>query len=170
MRRISRPKRRDASVSRVAFRGCDAHVFDTLVNSAPQKTIVIVDDEKSYADLITQLLKENIDCDVRVYYRPADALAAIAEFSPQVIVSDYYMPEINGFDFIRRASAMLPETAFVLITGHNMSTSLDEIASLPAIKGHLSKPFGWRQLAGEILGVWPDGNPPKLRNGASLKT
>lgn len=170
MRRISRPKRRDASVSRVAFRGCDAHVFDTLVNSAPQKTIVIVDDEKSYADLITQLLKENIDCDVRVYYRPADALAAIAEFSPQVIESDYYMPEINGFDFIRRASAMLPETAFVLITGHNMSTSLDEIASLPAIKGHLSKPFGWRQLAGEILGVWPDGNPPKLRNGASLKS
>ena len=141
------------------------------VNSAPQKkTIVIVDDEKSYADLITQLLKENLDCEVRVYYRPADALAAIAELNPQVIVSDYYMPEINGFDFIRRASTKLPETAFILITGHNMATSLDEIASLPAIKGHLSKPFGWRQLAVEILGVWPDGNPPKLRSGTSLKT
>ncbi|MCX6933508.1 MAG: response regulator, partial [Verrucomicrobia bacterium] len=111
------------------------------MNSAPQKTIVIVDDEKSYADLITQLLKENLDCEVRVYYRPADALAAIAELNPQVIVSDYYMPEINGFDFIRRASTKLPETAFILITGHNMATSLDEIASLPAIKGHLSKPF-----------------------------
>ena len=140
------------------------------MNSAPQKTIVIVDDEKSYADLITQLLKENLDCEVRVYDRRADALAAIAELNPQVIVSDYYMPEINGFDFIRRASTKLPETAFILITGHNMATSLDEIASLPAIKGHLSKPFGWRQLAVEILGVWPDGNPPKLRSGTSLKT
>jgi CheY-like chemotaxis protein len=158
------------AVHGLPFAGAMPTFWTPLVNSAPQKTVVIVDDEKSYADLITQLLKENIDCDVRVYYCPADALAAIAEFSPQVIVSDYYMPEINGFDFIRRASAMLPETAFVLITGHNMSTSLDEIASLPAIKGHLSKPFGWRQLAGEILGVWPDGNPPKLRNGASLKS
>lgn len=116
------------------------------------------------------MLKDNLDCDVRVYYRPADALAAIAEFSPQAIVSDYYMPKINRFDFIRRASAVLRETAFVLITGHNMSASLDEIASLPAIKSHLSKPFGWRQLAVEILGVWPDGNSSKLRSGASLNT
>ncbi len=140
-----------------------------LVNSAPRKTIVIVDDEKSYADLMTQLLKDNIDCNVQVFYRPADALAAIVELNPGVIVTDYYMPEINGFDFVRRASVLLPDTAFVLITGHNMSTSIDEIASLPAIKGHLSKPFGWRQLAAEVLGVWPDNSPPKLRSSASLK-
>lgn len=139
------------------------------MNSAPRKTIVIVDDEESYADLITQLLNDNLDCNVQVFYRPADALAAITELKPAVIVTDYYMPEINGFDLIRRASVLLPETAFVLITGHNMSTSVDEIASLPAIKGHLAKPFGWRQLAAEVLGVWPDSNPPKLRSSASLK-
>jgi DNA-binding NtrC family response regulator len=152
------------------FSNLATNLGQQLVNSAPRKTIVIVDDEKSYADLITQLLKDNLDCNVHVFYRPADALAAIGELNPGVIVTDYYMPEINGFDFIRRASVLLPETAFVLITGHNMSASIDEIASLPAIKGHLSKPFGWRQLAVEVLGVWPDNSPPKLRSNASLKT
>ena len=139
------------------------------MNSAHRKTIVIVDDEKSYADLLAQLLKDNVECMVHVFYRPADALAAIPELKPNVIVSDYYMPEINGLDFIRQATVLLPETAFVLITGHNMSTSLDELANLPSLKGHLAKPFGWRQLAGDVLKVWPDGNAPKLRGSASLK-
>ena len=132
------------------------------MNPAPRKTVVIVDDEKSYADLLAQLLQDNVECQVHVFYRPAEALAAIIGLKPSVIVSDYYMPEINGLDFIRQATALLPETAFVLITGHNMSTSLDELAALPSLKGHLSKPFGWRQLAGEILSVWPDPHPPKL--------
>jgi len=139
------------------------------VNLPTRKIVFIVDDEKSYADLLAQLLQDNVECSVHVFYRPADALVAIPALQPQVVVSDYYMPEINGFDFMRRASVLLPETSFVLITGHNMSTSLDEIASLSAIKGHLSKPFGWRQLAAEILAVWPDSNPPKLRGNASLK-
>jgi len=139
------------------------------VNPAPRKTVLIVDDEKSYADLLAQLLKDNVECNVHVFYRPAEALAALPALQPQVIVSDYYMPEINGLDFIRRASVLLPETAFVLITGHNMSTSIDEIANLPALKGHIAKPFGWRQLAAEVLAVWPDANPPKLRGNASLK-
>ncbi len=139
------------------------------MNSAPRKTVVIVDDEKSYADLLAQLLKDNVECSVHVFYRPAEALAAIPELKPSVIVTDYYMPEINGLDFIRQATVLLPETAFVLITGHNLSTSLDELANLPSLKGHLAKPFGWRQLAGEVLSVWPGGNAPKLRGAASLK-
>lgn len=139
------------------------------MNSVPRKTVVIVDDEKSYADLLAQLLKDNVECTVHVFYRPADALAAIPELKPSVIVTDYYMPEINGLDFIRQATVLLPETAFVLITGHNMSTSLDELANLASLKGHLAKPFGWRQLASEVLKVWPGGNAPKLRGSASLK-
>ncbi|MBC7369764.1 MAG: response regulator [Undibacterium sp.] len=139
------------------------------MNSATRKTVVIVDDEKSYADLLAQLLKDNVECSVHVFYRPAEALAAIPELKPGVIVTDYYMPEINGLDFIRQATVLLPETVFVLITGHNMSTSLDELANLPSLKGHLAKPFGWRQLAAEVLGVWPGGSPPKLRGSASLK-
>lgn len=139
------------------------------MNAAPRKNVVIVDDEKSYADLLAQLLKDNVECNVHVFYRPADALNALPELKPGVVVTDYYMPEINGLDFIRRATPIVPDTAFVLITGHNMSTSLDELAALPSLKGHLSKPFGWRQLASEVLNVWPDNAPPKLRGGASLK-
>ena len=54
---------------------------------------------------------------MHAFYRPADALAALPELKPSVIVTDYYILEINGLDFIRQATALRPVTAFVLITG-----------------------------------------------------
>lgn len=141
--------------------------FTTLnpyrVNNDIRRTLVIVDDEKSYADLLSQLLNDNLDCSVHTFYRPADALAALPFLKPNVVVSDYYMPEINGLKFIREATSLIPGSAFILITGHNMSGYMDELKTLPSIKSHLAKPFGWRQLASEVLRVWPNTNPPNVR-------
>ncbi len=133
------------------------------MNTNPRRTVVVVDDEKSYADLLAQLLKDNVDCSVHTFYRPVDALAALPLLKPSVIVTDYYMPEINGLKFIRQGTQLLPEAAFILITGHNMSGYMDELGQLPSLKSHLAKPFGWRQLASEVLRVWPDGDAPRMR-------
>lgn len=126
------------------------------MNPPPTKSIVLVDDEKSYTDLMSQMLEENLGCPVIGFTRPLDALQALTELSPAVIVSDYYMPQINGFEFIRRAARLTPNSAFVLITGHNLDEAEDEIGQLSPLKGFLAKPFGWRRLADEILRVWPD--------------
>lgn len=114
-----------------------------------------MDDEKSYTDLLTQMLAENLDCPVYAFSRPLEALNALPQFNPAVVVTDYYMPQLNGLEFIRQASPLLPETAFVVITGHNLSAEEDAMARIPALKGFLAKPFGWRKLADEIIRVWP---------------
>jgi DNA-binding NtrC family response regulator len=129
------------------------------VSPPPTKSIVLVDDEKSYTDLMSQMLAENLDCPVNSFTRPLDALNAIRELSPAVIVTDYYMPQINGLDFIRRAAPLVPTTAFVLITGHNLQEAEDEFAQIKGLKAFLPKPFGWRRLADEIVRVWPEQVP-----------
>lgn len=116
---------------------------------------MLVDDEKSYSDLLTQMLAENLDCPIHAFSRPFDALKALVALDPAVVVTDYYMPQLNGLDFIREATPLVPHAAFVMITGHNLSLHEDEMARLHALKGFLSKPFGWRKLADEILRVWP---------------
>jgi two-component SAPR family response regulator len=101
---------------------------------------------------------------VHSFSRPADALAMLAAIDPGVIVTDYYMPELNGLEFIRAASKVVPQARFVLISGHNLSASEPEMAQLPALQGFLAKPFGWRKLADEILRVWPETSAaPRLR-------
>jgi DNA-binding NtrC family response regulator len=125
------------------------------VPPATPKSIVIVDDEKSYTDLLTQMLAENLDCPVHAFSRPLDALAALPRMDPGVVVTDYHMPQIDGIEFIRQASAVVPQASFVMITGHNLAQQEDQLARLKLLKGFLSKPFGWRKLADEILRVWP---------------
>lgn len=125
------------------------------VHLAPIKSIVLVDDEKSYTDLMTQMLSDNLDCPVHAFTRPLEALKAIPGIDPGVIVTDYFMPQLNGIEFIRQAAAVAPHAAFVMITGHNLSSEEDQLAKLTALKGFLAKPFGWRKLADEILRVWP---------------
>lgn len=134
------------------------------------KSIVLVDDEKPYADLLARMLALNLECPVACYHLPTDALAALGEANPAVIVTDYHMPRMDGLEFIARASTLAPQAAFVIISGHNLSAQQDRMARCKALKGHLAKPFGWRVLADEILRAWPDecGAPPRRRESKSV--
>lgn len=136
----------------VTFRRCQRH-FSTV--PAPSKTVLLVDDEHSYTDLLSGLLAEHLDCAVHAFSRPADALAALTRLHPAVVVTDYYMPDMNGIEFIRRAAPLLPHTNFLIISGHNVALLEDDMRRLPAVKGFLAKPFGWRALTDEIRRVWP---------------
>ena len=123
--------------------------------SSPNQSIVLVDDEKSYTELMVAMLAENLDCPVHGFTRPLAALKALPDLRPGVIVTDYFMPELSGIEFIRQATPLVPGSAFVMITGNNLSAQQDELNRLAALKGFLPKPFGWRKLADEILRVWP---------------
>lgn len=103
-----------------------------------------------------QLLAENLDCPVHVFCRPLEALEALPGLDPAVVVTDYFMPQIDGIEFIRRATPLVPGGAFVMITGHNLGDKEDELARLALLKGFIAKPVGWRRLADEIIRVWPE--------------
>jgi len=128
------------------------------------KSIVLVDDERSYTELMTQMLADALDCPVHGFVRPRAALEALPRILPGVIITDYFMPELNGIEFIRQAAPLVPGAAFVMITGNDLSSQQDELDRLVPLKGFLAKPFGWRKLADEVLRVWPtEVAPPTHR-------
>ena len=130
------------------------------VNHPPSpKAIVLVDDEKSYPDLIKQMLVETLDCPVYGFTRPLEAIDELPSLDPAVIVTDYFMPEMNGIEFIQRATPLVPGAVFLMISGNNLSSEQPRMEKLSALKAFLAKPFGWRKLADEIIRVWPPGSP-----------
>jgi two-component SAPR family response regulator len=154
--------------SRIAFPCCSRSVGCTqMLANQPTKSVVIVDDDKTYGDLILEMLGITLDCPVYAFTKPLDALAALPHVSPSVVVTDYNMPQMNGLDFIRRASPLVPQAAFVLITGHDLSAYKDDMNRLSLLRGFLPKPFGSRQLADEILRVWPRNLAMALRTDAT---
>lgn len=139
-----------------------------VVPPAPPKSIVIVDDEPLYTELITRMLAENLACPLHSFSRPTDALAALPALNPAVVVTDYFMPDLNGIEFTRSAAPLVPDAVFLMISGQNLTDVRPEIDRLPMIKTTLAKPFAWRTLAAEILRVWPKDFPaPAARANAA---
>ena len=137
------------------------------MNAVDGKTLVIVDDEKSYVDLLAQLLTEHLSCPVTTFTRPVEALAALPQIDVGMVVTDYYMPQLNGLEFILRARQIRPTAPFIIITGHGVHFSPDDYAHVPELRTVLHKPFKWRALAEEIVRYWGDAAGPSLKADAT---
>lgn len=78
------------------------------MSQTANKAVVVLDDEQSYAELLTQLLTDSLSCPVHTFTRPLDAIAALPGIDAGMIVTDYFMPQLNGIEFITEARKILP--------------------------------------------------------------
>jgi CheY-like chemotaxis protein len=62
----------------------------------PKKRILLVDDEKSFTTLLKLNLEETGNYEVRVENWPEDAVAAVREFKPDLVLLDIIMPRLPG--------------------------------------------------------------------------
>jgi DNA-binding NtrC family response regulator len=131
---------------------------------APCRGVVIVDDEKSYVELMASMISDNLDCPVYPFTRPLDALGGLATIPAGVIVTDYSMPEMDGIEFIKRAARVAPQAVFIMISGHNLEPLSHELSRLRRLKLRLQKPFGWRPLAEAVVQAWPGGDVPAYKS------
>lgn len=143
-------------------------ILPASVSTPNGKTIVVVDDEKSYGDLLSQILVDLLQRPVRSFTHPQAALDALPELDVGIVVTDYYMPDMTGVEFIRQASRLRPELAFIIITGHPLQLSDEYVYDLAALKAVLPKPFSWTKLAQLIARHWSDpANRPEPAGGLS---
>ena len=116
----------------------------------------MVDDEKSYVDLLAHMLAENLGCPVLAFTRPLDALHALRDANDGAVVTDYHMPQMDGFEFVRRAAELQPRVPFIMISGHTIDPDGDDFGADRPLRALLAKPFGWRRLAEEIVRHAPE--------------
>ena len=65
--------------------------------------IVAVDDEKMVTSALKTLFKVEGYSDVALFNSPAQALEFLADNKPDLIISDFIMPEMNGLEFLSEA-------------------------------------------------------------------
>jgi DNA-binding NtrC family response regulator len=58
-----------------------------------------------------------------------------------VIVSDQRMPDMEGVEFLRRTSALYPDTTRILLTGHPDSQTMVEAINAGAVFKFVTKPW-----------------------------
>jgi CheY-like chemotaxis protein len=89
------------------------------VNAIPPR-ILIVDDERSIADLLATVLRVS-GFEVQKAYNGMDAISAARSFVPDFVISDYAMPPgINGLEACVQMKKMLPGVRIILLSGQHL--------------------------------------------------
>jgi len=80
--------------------------------------VLLVEDVESDAELILLHLKRaGLQCVSRRVAGEADLRDALGEFSPNVILSDFSLPQFSGAEALKIAQEMAPEVPFVFVSG-----------------------------------------------------
>lgn len=104
----------------------------------------IVDDDTEVLELLTEHLRA-CGYPVQEFADPHQALAAISEDSPALLISDVVMPELNGIDLACRALEQNPQLAVIILTGAGSEGIA--ISSLRlGVQDYLQKPVDLEEL------------------------
>jgi CheY-like chemotaxis protein len=108
--------------------------------AAARRRIMLVDDNVDGAETLARLLGAH-GHEVRVFHEPIAALAAVAEFLPDLAVLDIGLPVLDGYELARRMRTLLGghPCRLVALTGYGQEA--DKARSEQAgFERHLVKP------------------------------
>ncbi len=80
--------------------------------------IVVVDDEKIVTSAFSTLLKVEGFCDAHFFNNPNEALIFLKNNVPDLVISDFLMPDMNGLEFLSEVKKLYPEVSKILLTGY----------------------------------------------------
>lgn len=113
------------------------------MNSTRRSGILIVDDEPEIRMLIAQILARD-GFEMLEAGSVSEAIRILGEFAPDLLITDYSLPDANGSELIERARAMFPDIKCLLLTGWRDITDHISTASLADVV--MSKPFSIEAL------------------------
>lgn len=125
------------------------------------RKVLIVEDEDILADNLKSHL-ERVACDTRVAPDGASAIGLIEGFSPEVVVLDYRLPDMTGFQVFDAIRNLCGEHRAILITGHP-SNEVISGAYERGIAHILFKPFPLVELSKIVCSDAPVANRPPDR-------
>jgi CheY-like chemotaxis protein len=93
--------------------------------------VLIVDDEPTLI-LIGKSLLESQGYEVHVACDGLEGLSALRQASPDLIISDLNMPNMNGFEFLTAVRARFPNIPVIVISGDFVGTDIPDTVAADA--------------------------------------
>ncbi|HVM45890.1 MAG TPA: response regulator [Candidatus Thermoplasmatota archaeon] len=118
------------------------------------RRILVVEDEEDIRELLAELLGSSLE-NVTVESRPdaQAALRAIAQTPPDLIVTDYKMPGMNGLDFLMHVRLQQPNIPAVLITAFPDLDIAIRAINEARVQSFLQKPIDPAQVLRVVGGI-----------------
>jgi CheY-like chemotaxis protein len=121
----------------------------------PLNRICYVEDDEDIQRIVRMSLERVGKMTVAVVSDPTQAIAAITEFRPDLVMLDWMMPVMDGPTLFKQMK-LRPETSalpVVFITARASQPDLEELKTLGAA-GTISKPFSPKDLPDQLRAIW----------------
>ena len=113
-------------------------------------TILIVDDDNELTELLEEFLSEH-KLKTKVFHNPMKALDSLQASIPDLILLDIMMPEMDGFQVLRKIRETLDVPVIMLTAKGGVS---DKVVGLElGADDYLAKPFEPRELLARIQSI-----------------
>jgi len=117
-------------------------------NAPPKRRIYILDDEiVTVRRLVQALTKDGYE--VEGFISAGEAMARIADFPPEVLVTDVRLNDADGMEILQRVTILAPETKVILMTGYAAVDHAVQAMKAGAFH-YLAKPFRLEELRNTI--------------------
>lgn len=119
-------------------------VDPTVLVAPPQRHVLIVDDDDLVRETLHFVLE---DGGYQVYSASsgAEALRILEREPVDIVLSDIFMPGMNGFDLLRQIRERAPETPVILITGYGNIEMVREALKQGA-SDFITKPYNIHEI------------------------
>ena len=129
--------------------------------SEPPKTLLVVDDDPMVRDVESQILRLH-GYTVLEAEGAAEALRLAGEAAAiHLLITDFCMPEVDGFELTRRFRVMHPTTPVLMVSGS--LPLIDHKADDLERFDFLAKPFQFKQLVHKVRALLDTTAPLPIR-------
>ncbi|MCA2981349.1 MAG: response regulator, partial [Myxococcaceae bacterium] len=115
------------------------------VSGARPGRLLLVDDEENILRSLKRVLRRG-DWHVETAPDGEAALAMFPQFQPEVVLSDFRMPGMNGVEFLARVKELAPRTQRIMLTGQADQQAIEEAINRSEVFRFISKPWNDAQL------------------------
>lgn len=124
----------------------------------PKPMVYVVDDEPIIADTISAYLR-NEGFRVRTFYDGDEVMGQVCDVPPDVVVTDYVMPHINGLALSHWLQVKYPECDVILFSGslHLLPAAVTKVLEDRPHFTMLSKPMAPAKLLAAIRHITGPG-------------
>jgi signal transduction histidine kinase len=104
-------------------------------------SVYVVDDDLLVTESLARALQVETDWSVQAFNHGAEALAAMPAQPPDVVLSDFKMPGMDGIAFLSRVRASYPDAVRLLLTGYADKESAIRAINEVGIWQYVEKPW-----------------------------
>ncbi len=130
---------------------------DALSAAHPRASVLVVDDAPEIRAVVTKILIR-FGFEVEVAADGAEGWEAARRRNFDLVITDFVMPRMNGFELLRRLRAASPTLPVIVISGYSPWMDTD-LAHLLKPGAFIDKPFMFQTLLDAIRGLLPDKVP-----------